>query len=392
MLEQAQMRLDWLRSRADAGEIHTVRLAWTDRLGTWRGKRVPAAVFLDDADRRMGFCDGMIVVDVNCDVIQETPFSNFGTGYPDMYLRPWVETLAPIGWQPGEAFLHGRLEDHHGDPLAVAPANVLAAVTERLAEVGVGLKVQLTLAGRLMRSPTESASLLPGGLVRGEPSPGILRTAAEGLMASGVSVRFIDARADGRFRLALDTAAPGEAALAASMAKAALKESAAKSGHRAVFMSRLPDGGSAGLLEVELEVEGLGLGDGSGSLPARMRTVRALLQPSINAFKLGPSDVRSLMATSAGFRIAGLVAAAEADPATALAAIGACLGVGAGAAPVEEPGSLGAAATVLERSPWARDWLGTHFVDNSVPLLRHEEATFAAAVTDWEMDRYWSAG
>ena len=83
--------LQWLREAAAAGEVHTVRVSWADRLGTWRGKRLPVDVFLGGPERRIGFCDGMIVVDVNCDVIQETPFSNFGTGYPDMYLRPRLE-------------------------------------------------------------------------------------------------------------------------------------------------------------------------------------------------------------------------------------------------------------------------------------------------------------
>ena len=57
--------LQWLREAAAAGEVHTVRVSWADRLGTWRGKRLPVDVFLGGPERRIGFGDGMIVVDVN---------------------------------------------------------------------------------------------------------------------------------------------------------------------------------------------------------------------------------------------------------------------------------------------------------------------------------------
>ena len=87
----------WLREGAASGSLHTIRLAWSDRLGGWRGKRLPVERFIDSPTARMGFCDGMIVVDVHCDVIEATPFSNCSAGYPDMNLRPAPETAGPGG-------------------------------------------------------------------------------------------------------------------------------------------------------------------------------------------------------------------------------------------------------------------------------------------------------
>lgn len=387
--------LEWLREAAAAGEVHTVRLSWADRLGTWRGKRLPVDVFLGGPERRIGFCDGMIVVDVNCDVIQETPFSNFETGYPDMYLRPRLESLRRVGWAEGEAFVFGTLENHGGDPLGVSPANVLARVLKRLGESGISVTARLTLNGHLRRAPGEPVALLPDGRGRDEEPPGVLRRAAEGLRRSGVALRSLEAEPAGAFRLVLDRAPALAAAEAAVLAKAALKEVTRPHDLHAVFMTRLPGVEGAAELGIELELAGCG-GLDTGALWQRLTPLRSLLQPSVNAFKAGPPRRPTGTVGGEGLSLRGLAAASEADAATALAALGAAVGAtleGAGGdAEPAQPEGLDGAATLLERCEWARDWLGEEFVDNAVPLQRHEAALFAAAVTDWELARYWSAG
>lgn len=393
-VETSHGPLEWLREAAAAGEVHTVRVSWSDRLGTWRGKRLPVDVFLGSPQRRVGFCDGMIVVDVNCDVIQETPFSNFETGYPDMHLRPRLESLRPVGWSEGEAFVFGTLEGHGGEPLGVAPANVLARVLERLGEGGIAVSAGLTVSGRLMRGPGEPLPLLPDGRGREEEPPGVLRLAAEGLRRSGVGLRSLEARPDGAFRLALEPLSAPDAAEQAVLAKAALKELTRPRGLHAVFMTRLPGVEAASELGIELELAACG-GLDTGALWQRLTPLRALLQPSVNAFKAGPPRRPSGTLGEEGLSLRGLAAGSEADPATALAAIGAAVGAtleGASIEEQEQPEGLDGAATALARCEWARDWLGAEFLDNAVPLLRHEAAAFAAAVTDWELGRYWSAG
>jgi glutamine synthetase len=393
-VETSHGPLEWLREAAAAGEVHTVRVSWVDRLGTWRGKRLPVDVFLGSPQRRIGFCDGMIVVDVNCDVIQETPFSNFETGYPDMYLRPRLESLRQVGWSEGEAFVFGSLESHGGEPLAVSPANVLARVLGRLGESGIAVAARLTVCGRLQRAPGEPVALLPDGRGRDEEPPGVLRQAAEGLRRSGVALRSLEAQPDGAFRLALGPSPAAAAAEQAVLAKAALKEVTRPRGLHAVFMTRLPGVEAASELGIELELAGCG-GLDTGALWQRLTPLRSLLQPSVNAFKAGPPRRPSGALGEDGLTLRGLAAASEADAATALAALGAAVGAtleGADGGERAQPEGLAGAATLLDECGWARDWLGEQFVDNAVPLLRHEAAGFAAAVTDWELDRYWSAG
>ncbi len=91
----------WLAAAADRGEVHTVRLGWADRLGGWRGKRMPVREFLSRAPMSMGFCDGMIVCDVQCDIIEATPFSNYSTGYPDLHVHFHPDLARPAAWAPG---------------------------------------------------------------------------------------------------------------------------------------------------------------------------------------------------------------------------------------------------------------------------------------------------
>lgn len=380
----------WLREGATSGSLHTIRLAWSDRLGGWRGKRLPVERFIDSPTARMGFCDGMIVVDVHCDVIEATPFSNFSTGYPDMYLRPRPETIGPVGWAPGEAFVLGTLEDHDGNPLEVAPAHVLDRVLSRLTEAGATVSTSLSLSGRLMLTPTEPVPLLPDGKPLDAAAAPVLALAAEGLVESGVPVRSIAAERDGTFEISLGALPAAAAAEASVMSKAALKELAALAGQQATFMTRMPDLQRTSTLRMDIVLGGGRDLDDTG-LASTTAAVRALLQPSVNAFKAGPPPVAR---SAGGFR---LEASSEADPFTAIAASLAAawvsLDAGTAAAATGPSGArtLDAAVDDLAATDWAGEWLGERFLENAVPLVRNEVELFSAAVTDWELGRYWSA-
>jgi glutamine synthetase len=355
----------------------------------WRGKRLPVDDFLGSPERRIGFCDGMIVVDVNCDIIQTVSFSNFETGYPDMYVQPDMTTLRLVGWAAGEAFVLGTLQSHHGSPLAVAPRNVLDVVLARLADRGVTMTARTVLAGRMMRAPGEPCELLPGGLGKHEEAPGAIRVAADGLLASGVPVRFVDAASDGTFRVGLGPQALVQAGDAAVITKAALKETALQHDANAVFMTKVPGSAVTSELEVTLELTS-GTTPDNGRLATALDDVRGLLQPSITAFKAGPA----MPGPVASDQRIDVRAASEADPFTALAAFAAATGAALDAKTElndsGSPESLALAASRLEAAPWVADWLGEPFVENTVALFRHEVSLFDAAVTDWESTRYWT--
>lgn len=381
--------LDWLRAAAASGEVHTVRLSFADRLGVWRGKRVPVDLFLAGVDKPLGFCDGMLVCDVHADLVQETRFSNYSTGYPDFYVHPAADTIRRVGWAPAEAYVFGALRDEHGHSTDVAPRSVLARAA-RLTQARPGMgRVRLGVSGRLMHSQQHPAQV-ELGLIHGAADR-VLADVAAGLEGSGIRVETIEAGDGGAFRLGLGWMAPSEAGIAGIVTKGALKEVARAAGLDATFMTRAFAGAAHSAWSVTVELaRSQGTAEGLASLDGLLADARGLLSPSITAFRAGPIQPRA-RDTADGTSVS-VAASAEASPETVVAVvIGAIAAAMDGTRGGSEPLSLGASADRLEQASWLAHWLGEDLPLNSAPLLRAEQAMFDAAVTDWELQRYWKA-
>ena len=388
----------WLAAAADRGEVHTVRLGWADRLGGWRGKRMPVREFLGRAPLSMGFCDGMIVCDVQCDIIETTPFSNYSTGYPDLHVQFHPDLARPAAWAPGEAFVFGVPRDAAGRVLEVAPAAVLAQVLRRLDELHVRVTVSASLAGAALPRP---------GTLPGPPGPALPDASSaasvgvallEGLAASGLPAVSVRGGLDpGSFVLGLGPAAPAELTEALVVAKSAAKEIAGARGLEAVFMTLRPGAAEASLQALDAIVTGAPVLSPE-ALQCRFDAVRPLLFPSVTAMKARPPAVHVGKGPGSAQRVLAR-ASSEADPATVvavlLAAIGSLAEAGlrgwAAAATAASPIRDLRDAAAMADHPWVKQWLGAPFVDNAIPLFEHEAELFQAAVTDWEIARYWSA-
>ena len=396
MTSETNNRVEWLRAAVQSGAIHTVRASFADRLGHWRGKRIPAEHFLEHLEQTIGFCDGMLVCDVKCDIIEETPYSNYQTGYPDFNVRFDLDRLRPVGWMEGEAYVFGDPHDHDSRPSQVSPRNVLRRVLGRLAAHGIRARVSFQLGGRFMHDPDRPALIPSGGLDPGDDEVGALARLGRGLQASEIQVRAITGGLEpGMFRLTLASDEPLAGAEAAVVAKGAAKEIARQVGVTASFMTLQRRAKFPSLLEpvVELEVASLNRLE-PNAIQIRLSEIRSLTQPSINAFKVGSPALPIIDEDGLNLRISGLAASSEADPFTVAAAILAAIAVEIGGhdRPTDgqsEASSLGAAADQLAQSSWASDWLGPDFVANSVPLLVREDRLLRSSVTDWEVERYW---
>jgi glutamine synthetase len=389
-------RVEWLRAAANAGTIHTVRASFADRLGHWRGKRIPAGHFVEHLDQAIGFCDGMLVCDVRCDIIEETPYSNYRTGYPDVDVRFDLARLRPVGWIDGEAYVFGDPHDHDGRPSAVSPRHVLRRVLGRLEAQGIRARVGFQLGARFMHDRERPALIPAGGLDPGDDEAGALTRIGRGLLASEIRLLAIDSGPDaGAFRINLAVDEPMSSAESAVVAKGAAKEIARQLGVTASFMTLPRHATAPSLLEplIELDITRSPRIELT-AIRLRLAEIRSLTQPSVNAFKVGPPSQPTIDKDGSRVQISGLAASSEADPFTVTAAMLAALGVAIDSR--DEPTdvqadapSLAAAADQLDRSAWAADWLGPEFVANSVPLLLREDRLFRSSVTDWEVDRYW---
>jgi glutamine synthetase len=387
--------VDWLRHEVAGGRVHTVRLSFTDHLGAWRGKRIPAEHFLaSHLDQPMGFCDGMIVCDVRCDIIQETPFSNFMTGYPDFHVWPDLARLREVGWALGEVFVFGSPADHHGMPVPVGPGYVLGKVIDRLTRLGHVARVAGRLGGRFMRDPRTGAAWGTGGL---SPTESIvpLDAVTRGLVRSGVPISGVRVGpAPGEFEIAFASSEPGEIAESIVIAKGACKEIGADVGTRSTFMTRTVGGSRASLQTFDLDFVGEIRNIQLGGVHELLRQARGLLQPSVTAFKAGPPPEPTMEIVAGRTIVRDVVASSEADPfvviATSLAAVAHALDqVSVRTTP--GPRSLPEAAEALDTSGWISEWLGSDYVENTIPLLEHEGTLFDEVVSDWEIQRYWSA-
>jgi len=389
----------WLASAAERGEIHTVRLGWSDRLGGWRGKRVPVREFLERAPLAMGFCDGMIVCDVQCDIIETVPFSNYSTGYPDMHVHFDPVHARPVAWVPGEAYVLSFPRDATGLPLQVAPTVVLARVLNRLGGLPLRVVASAALAGAAIHDPAVMTSPGSGLLDAGSPA-GAGNALLAGLAGSGLPA--VSARSGfdaGTFVLEFGETDPAELAAALVIAKGAAREIAAARGAIAVFMTLRPFATEPSLLRLEIGVSGADPIDAT-VVDERLSALRPLMFPSINAMKARPPSTIVYKKSSTDQRVVSY-ASSEADSATALAAVLAAIG-SLNAAAVDPndnacaPGSPGRSirslrdASLMREHPWVSAWLGEPFIENAIPLFEHEADLFDNAVTDWETARYWS--
>lgn len=376
----------WLRAAAEAGEIHSVRVSFSDRLGAWRGKRMPVAEFLERAPLIVAFCNGMIVCDVQCDVIEETPFSNYSTGYPDMYVHYKADAVRPTAWAPGEAFVFGQPTDQDGTPLSVAPMNLLAVVMARLGGQGARTSARGTLSGAFVSRPIAGAQL-----PHRPPSSGLVACLLDGLLGSGVPVTELSEGSDpGSFVVGIGPAPAVDLAESLVVTKGAAKELAPQWGKDAVFMTRRPCARGPSLLRLEVSVEGLPP-PSADTLGALLDDARPLLFPSVNAIR-AQAPAAAVCQDSQEVFVVSAAASSEADPATALAVTLAAVGAAAETQDLPQSGHPSglAEASSMRSVRWLGDWLGRSFIDNAVPLLEREESLFRAAVTDWEISRYWS--
>jgi glutamine synthetase len=374
---------NWLIQEVAAGRVDTVALSFADRLGGWRGKRVPASDFVERGSAALGFCDGMIVCDIQCGVIEETPFTNFSTGYPDLHVTFDVRDARPMGWHLREAYVFGVPSDHGGAPLAVAPMAVLASVVRRLTKMGIEVSVAAELSGAFFdRDHAPVVANVADGL---KNLPWLLLDAVR---QSWIPVAYCSPGFDpGSFALGLEANEPLELAQSIVVVKGAAKELAKLRGYDAIFMTRRPGASQLALLQFDIVLHS-GSSVDADLVGRLLDEVKPMLFPSINAMRprvptpySRPSDDGTRWTVSVS---------AEADAATALAAVLSAIGVA-----MEGGGPTGNGIDDLIRSRallsclWAVDWLGMPYIENSVPLFENEASLFADSVTDWEIERYW---
>jgi glutamine synthetase len=152
--------LSWteLQRLVAAGDIDTVIVAFTDMQGRLAGKRVSAALFVDEvAAHGAECCAYLLAVDVEMNTVPGYAMSSWDTGYGDMVMTPDLSTLRLIPWLPATALVIADLGWADGSPVVASPRAILRRQLDRLGERGLVADVATELEFIVFDEPYRQA-------------------------------------------------------------------------------------------------------------------------------------------------------------------------------------------------------------------------------------------
>jgi glutamine synthetase len=144
-------RLAELVRGIEAGRIDLGILAGIDMQGRLKGKLFDAAFFLGIVEDRHSaeMCSYVWATDMEMRPVDGYSLASWGSGYGDVRLRPDLDTIRPLSWQPRTAIALADPLDHDGLPLPVAPRVLLRRQLDLLAARGLhvkaGIETEFTL-------------------------------------------------------------------------------------------------------------------------------------------------------------------------------------------------------------------------------------------------------
>ena len=152
------MKVDELKAQVELGEIDTVLLALTDMQGRLQGKRLTARHFLDEVhEHGAEGCNYLLAVDVDMTPVDGYEMASWERGYGDFAMRPDLDTLRPVPWQPATAMCLADLEWADGSEVKASPRQILRAQLKRLAERGWSTNASTELEFLVFRETYEDA-------------------------------------------------------------------------------------------------------------------------------------------------------------------------------------------------------------------------------------------
>ncbi len=219
----------------------TVVLGVGDLNGIMRGKRIPASHWATIRDEGLLMSNAMLAMDMTCDV-WDTPYTNMGTGYPDLKVVPNSEHLHSMPWDPGAAFVFGRIEKVDGTPVEIDPRNALIGVLDKAAEMGyevlIGAELEFFLLDRETLQPHESG-IQVYGLERAMELEPVLGPIRNDLLVAGIPIEQSNPEyAPGQVEVNIRYSTALETADRVVAFRGMVKQLAVTHGYLATFMSK----------------------------------------------------------------------------------------------------------------------------------------------------------
>jgi glutamine synthetase len=433
---------DSARAFLEENGVHTVECMFADTWGVPRGKRVPAARFLESTARTFAIANVAFTWDMHC-FIFPTDFVNDAKGYPDMHAVPDLSTLRLAGYREGTAIcICDTVDIDTHEPVALDGRNILRRTVERVRAAGFEPVTATELEFHLCTPDWEPVyggvhcySIAKGAEV--EPVIGDIRRVLDvcEIAVEACNVEYGPAQVE--INLAHGSAL--DVADATMIYKYVVKQVARAHGLRATFMPKPYMGEAGNGLHIHQSLRGP---DGKNAfalkdeeaplcsslmrrclagLVARQKELQAVMCPTINSYKrledysFAPTQVcwgldhrlvgvRTVADHGEATRLEARWASADANPYLVLAG---CVAAALDGLEQEHdlppmvdgdphvdpslerlPVSLEGAVANFEASEFARRVYGDVFVDTFLEMLRHELGLYARTVTSWELERY----
>ncbi|MFJ6564314.1 glutamine synthetase family protein [Streptomyces sp. NPDC091412] len=435
------------RDRLAAEGVDVVRVTYPDLIGTDRARDVLLEHLPSACDHGLAFCRAVYHTSPQGDVVPVA--GGLDAGLPDICVRPDLDTLVSLPWEPGVASCLGDVTDPAtGLPAPESPRDLLRAVLDRCRAHGlhpvIGPELEYFLCEPAPGSPrgwrrySEARGVVYTAGLRADDDNHLLRTLRL-LRAADLGVSSGNHEFDGgQFEINLTHSEALSAADRAFRFKSAVKELARKEGRLATFMAKpFNDAGGSGFhLHLSCEDDDGGNVFDDPAAPyglsasarhavagilAHAPALAALANPTVNSYKrFGPDtlapwlidwglDNRSAMVRipperGAGSRLELRLGDAGANPYLLIAGTvaAALLGVLAGEEPPAPldgygydtdrsamlPATLSAALDALEADTALTDVLGKDFTASYLTYKRDEVERFGRHVTDWEFTEY----
>jgi glutamine synthetase len=123
--------------------VDYVKVAVTDIDGVLRGKYLEKQKFLSAAAGSFGFCDVVLGWDSSDVCYDNTTFTGWQSGYPDVQVRLDLSTHRRIPWENNRDFFLGDFLGPDGGRLEVCPRSLLRTVIERAESSGYAASIGL---------------------------------------------------------------------------------------------------------------------------------------------------------------------------------------------------------------------------------------------------------
>ena len=445
------MNIEALREAVRMHEIDTVVVAMTDMQGRLQGKRFHARFFLDSvAAHGTEACAYLLAVDTDMNTVEGYALASWESGYGDFVLTPDLATIRVIPWQPGTVLVLADVAGLDGDPVRSSPRQVLQAQLEQAGSLGWTALSGTELEFVVFEGSYEQAwdsnyrNLVPANrynadysvLATGRIEP-LLRDIRNSMAGAGMFVESAKGECNlGQHEIAFRYADALTTADQHSIYKTGAKEIAARHGYSLTFMAKPNDkeGNSCHIHLSFRTADGTPVMAGDGpyglspagasiiaGLQAGLRELTLLFAPTINSYKryaagsFAPTTVAwgpdnrtcalRLIGHGPSLRIECRVPGGDVNPYLALAGL-----IAAGLAGVKQdlelpppvtgnayaedelprvPASIEEALALWVASPLATEAFGADVVEHYATMARVELEAYRAAVTAWELRRYF---